>query len=267
MLATSSLFNRVLVPVDGTPSSIRAVPIAVALANQLKVPLLLTGAGTSTDAVSRLLDRIGEIAANLDGDVEVEVRQSRAVHDGLLAAIGRHRHCVVVVATQASRPVTELLLGSVADSLVRDSTRPVVLVGPHATAPDPLLGYESLLACVDGSPNSERLVPLLVGAQDGLGLSPTLLEVTADGTPSAAVDRLARQLTNEPVDITRVHLRGTDPASLIVGAASDQPRSIVAIATKGRDAFQRLRESSVALAVTRSCTSPVLVVGPQVVTI
>ncbi len=267
MIATSPMFTSVIVPLDATPSSTRAVPVAAVLAEQMKIPLVLTGTGTSSGEVSRLLDRVGEVASGLTGDVQVEVRRSRAERSGLLAAVARHRRCIVVVATHAARPVSELLLGSMADSLIRDCDRPIVLVGPKISAPDPAVGFGSMLACVDGSANSERLLPLLVGARDGVGLHPTLLEVTADGAASAAVDRLAGRLADEHVDIDRAQLRGTDPALLIARYAATRPGSIIAIATKGRDAFQRLRESSVALAVTRASASPVLVVGPQVVTI
>lgn len=266
-LATSPMFSRVVVPLDGTASSARAVPVAAVLAEQMKIPLVLTGTATSSGGVSRLLGRVRDVAAGLTGDVEVEVRQSRAVRAGVLAAVARHRRCLVVVATDAAKPMTELLLGSVADSLIRDCNRPVVLVGPKISAPDPAVGFDSMLACVDGTANSERLLPLLIGAHDGVGLHPTLLEVTADGAASAGVDRLASQLADEHVNVDRTQLRGTDPAPLIAQFAASRPGSIVVIATKGRDAFQRLRESSVALAVTRSSPSPVLVVGPQVATL
>ena len=130
------MFKRVLVPVDGSPGSERAVPYALGVAQALDAevvvcyvlttPITANSPSEERDAseyVARIAERFSSasVAAKMmvrRGDPPLEI--SKAAHEWNVDAI--------VMATRARRRLQKLMLGSVADAVVRDSKLPVLLV-------------------------------------------------------------------------------------------------------------------------------------------
>ena len=130
------MFQRILLPVDGTAGSERAIPYALGLAQALdaevvichviSAPLTPNMANEERDAaqyVARIAERFradGVPAKTLvrRGDPPLEI--NKAAIDWNVDA--------VVMATRGRRRLQKLVLGSVADIVVRESRLPVLLV-------------------------------------------------------------------------------------------------------------------------------------------
>src|SRR5664279_598478 len=236
-----TIHTQVMVLLDGSPQSNRALPIAGALARSMSEPTTLISAITNAAGAELARERLVAAAAEFPGEAVVEVRRGRSVRSELLACIRHHPSALIVVATHARGPLSESILGSVAGELVRHSPHPILLVGPRVADPPPG-GYVDLLACMDGTDRSERLVPMVTGARDDLGLRPVVLQVAhhtdghgGTGTVAGVLDRLAAS------GVRPEHLVVIDESASqgIVDAAAKRPASVIAIATEGRDPIAR----------------------------
>ena len=130
------MLKRILVPVDGTAGSEKAVPYAVELAKALGSEIVVcrvvtapAGPNTSTVSidvaryVSRVAERIREdglVVRTLVGTGEPALEINKAAAQWNVDAI--------VMATRSRQRLEKLMLGSVADAVVRDSRLPVLLI-------------------------------------------------------------------------------------------------------------------------------------------
>jgi nucleotide-binding universal stress UspA family protein len=139
-----AVFKRILVPVDGTPGSERAVPYALGVAQALDAEVVVCHVLTTpvtanssaeereADAyVSRIADRFGAAGVPAKmmvrrGDAPLEI--NKAAHEWNVDAI--------VMATRGRQRLQKLVLGSVADALVRESKLPVLLVSARSKESD-----------------------------------------------------------------------------------------------------------------------------------
>lgn len=130
------MFQRILVPVDGSTGSEQAIPYAIGLAQALEAEIVVChvlttpvtpGSAAEEPAAAKYVARIAERfrAENVDtrtlvrrGDAPVEI--NKAATEWNVEAI--------VMATRSRQRVQKLMLGSVADVVVRDSRLPVLLV-------------------------------------------------------------------------------------------------------------------------------------------
>lgn len=130
------MFQRILVPVDGTAGSEKAVPYAreMALAHDAEVVVchvLITpvapnaaseeqNAAKYTDKIAAQFRRAGVVVKTQvrRGEPPIEIKKA-AVEWGVDA---------IVMATRSRMRLEKLMLGSVADVVVRDSRLPVLLI-------------------------------------------------------------------------------------------------------------------------------------------
>lgn len=149
-----ALIERILVPTDFSPCAQRALTYATELARGMGAALVLLhvyqpptvyppeGVWTMpvTDAdmaveirkgLDRLVTELGE--AGLPA-VSAVVRDGDAAHE-IVDAAAAERADLVVMGTHGRGPVKHLLLGSVAEKVVRRCGCPVLTVGPHVDVP------------------------------------------------------------------------------------------------------------------------------------
>ncbi len=154
------MYQRILVPLDGSPLSEAALPQAEGLARGVGAPLLLVRAvnvpatviaATGSDAgmvAPQLLedalegeedearDYLSQVAERLKaGGLQaawevVEGEPARAIID----TAHREGCDLIVLATHGRSGIPRAVLGSVADQVVRESHLPVLLVRPQAPA-------------------------------------------------------------------------------------------------------------------------------------
>ena len=130
------MFKRILVPVDGTRGSEQAVPYACDLAKALDAEIVVCTVITMPAApnsssreqeadtyVNKIADRFRRSGIT----VKTQVRRGEAPYEIKKGAID-WKVDAIVMATRSRQRVQKLVLGSVADIVVRDSHLPVLLV-------------------------------------------------------------------------------------------------------------------------------------------
>lgn len=262
------LFDRITVPLDGSEEAERALPVAAALAHRAGTTLTLLMVVSHQDHVPRahaLLDR----AAARVGDPAVprRVLVGLPAATRLVEAIDRDA-TVAVMATHARKALAEMVLGSVAEEVVRRARRPVILAGPNVAPSTPSGGYTDLVVCIDRDDVAERLAPVVTSAARERGLHPCLLQVMtaprSGDAPEAGTSahRAAAALAAAGVDVDVEVRHADDAVAGILEVIRSRSAPLVVVATHGRDPAASLRAGSVTVTLARRSEWPVLVLGP-----
>ncbi len=130
------MFKRILVPVDGSTGSEQAIPYACDLSKALDAEVVIctvitmpaapnsSSRGQEADTyVNKIADRFRRRGIT----VKTMVRRGDAPYEIKKGAIDWNVDAIVM-ATRSRQRVQKLVLGSVADVVVRDSHLPVLLV-------------------------------------------------------------------------------------------------------------------------------------------
>jgi nucleotide-binding universal stress UspA family protein len=255
--------KTLLVPLDGSHDAARALPVAETLAERFGADIVLVTAQLDGE-LSTGIEGADEAAQ--PGGVRNETVRSVSVPEALRAVAVDASNPVVCMATHARATLGHALLGSVAEDVVRELEVPAVLVGPACSSSVSLHG--PLLVCIDGSVESNAIVPIAHEWAVALGARVVLVHVfhpldveTATG-PEVVVAAAVRELVPDVETETRV-IRGYSPESTIRHLIDELEPALVALATHGRTGFARTALGSVATAVVRHSTCPALVVRPR----
>jgi nucleotide-binding universal stress UspA family protein len=267
----------VLVPLDGSSFSGRAVPVAARLAGKLDAGIVLFSAVPTEDDVPA---RVAELAAVLPPclgpvhrSVVVSLDPAGAIHEELRRS-GRDRTLACMASHGRGRSAA--LVGSVATEVVARGHDPLVLVGPH---PDEHPGGHGVMVAVDDTPVSAALLPIGLGWAGLLGEPLTVTTVAEPVPPPLRPDRPARRRFGPDGDveafleglIAPIRQQGhkvdalafydpVSPASGLELHLRDHPATMVVVASHARTGPTRMVFGSVAAAIVRRSPSPVLVV-------
>ena len=126
----------VLVAIDGSDNSMRALTFAAEFATQYDAALhAIHVSASQTDATDEVFDRAREVIADADVEVDFELREAeldvRTAHNAgkeLLAFASEHDVDHVVVGHHGAGRVERAMLGSASETIVRGSTVPVTVV-------------------------------------------------------------------------------------------------------------------------------------------
>lgn len=217
---STSPFRTVLVPLDGSPLSRAALPIAAAATSpadgalylaQVHEPVLAGGPIVGTeplldydaDADARLAeaDALRSLADDVKGRTRLAVHWA-LLDDGPVAPVLRDHASdlgadLVVMTTHGRSGVSRAVLGSVATALVASAHVPVLVVRPHApTDAAPPAFVRRILVLLDGSALSEGILEpalrLAAPAQATLALAriavPTPIPMAPGPAPLVMVD-------------------------------------------------------------------------------
>ena len=288
------MLKSILVPVDGSPLSERALPFAQGLARQTGARLLVMRAVLLAKPSVPEAEHFNEAAV---GEAEAELAEitARATEAGaavesfvwddeagwaIVGACDAERADLIVMSTHGRTGLGRVMYGSVADHVLRTARIPVLLVPPAARYRfDPPF---KLLIPLDGSPLAEEAMApaldfaealhgevILVRALEppthwvvgypypyGIDDPPAELEA-ARGYLDTVGDRHRRA----GVDISGFAMAGPAP-EVITEAARDHRVGAIAMATHGRGGVARLLLGSVAQQVLRATPVPLLLVRP-----
>jgi nucleotide-binding universal stress UspA family protein len=256
--------TTIAVPVDETPFSERAVPVAEALAGALDGSIrLLT---VSSEGISRLGDEqyLSQLAAGLDVPSSWRaLRTTESAGAALAAALRQEAEPGTLVCMAAhGRTRARLVLSSVSEELLHVSPHPVILVGPSARPP--AVPIKRLIICLDGSAIAEAVLPPAIDLAARLGANVTLLHVMDQPHSGHLVHGymadVVRQLGGIPAHIAVHTAGGAGPAKVIVEHSAETGAGLIAMATHGRTGLRRALLGSVAQSVVHHAGCPVLVV-------
>lgn len=299
--------RRLLVPLDGSPYAERALPYAAALASatgagvtlaHIRVPSApIQAPHPSRFIADHMRDRpevdISDFATYLNwiGEwltpcvPEVAIRQvdAASAKAGLIDLEEHQEIDVVVVASHARQGAERLILGSVADDLVRQGFAPALVIPPLAESPEesiPLI--KRVLVPLDGSELAEQALGPVIG---WLGNDPpselaprvvTLLVVAGTQTGLRHAERYAQDVRTllvpllPSVRVTARAVIGSAPGAIVDAAdrglmeptGEVEPSDLIAMATHGRGGFGRWLYGSVASYVLSHAHVPVLLTHP-----
>jgi nucleotide-binding universal stress UspA family protein len=158
------LFSKILVPLDGSEHSLRALDVAIQIAKKFsgKItlihvysvtpgPVIMPEPGTMSpsgfpvmapveissvvDAVRKAGDRIledGERKAKAEGiEVEKKLLEGHTVQE-IVRMTREERFELIVVGARGISHIRELLLGSVTDGVIHHASAPVLVVKPQS---------------------------------------------------------------------------------------------------------------------------------------
>ena len=241
--------RAVVVPVDGTDASTRAIPLASIIAGVLDCELVVVSVVSDfrTEAPARVEHMRTHLAAVPD-TVDRRIVQARSVTRALAE---ESEGGLVCLATTAEPFDDEGFRHTVSDGLIAAAASPVVVLGP-ACPDDPRIAR--VVVAVD--PDHE---------QDCLRRWATRLAHQL----SVPVD-IVHVATGEPVTPSHLGpgvrvLAMDDHASVADRLLAEADGALLAMGSHGRTGFRRLIQGSVGAAVIERSAAPVLVVGPNVV--
>ncbi len=130
------MFQRILVPIDGTTGSERAIPYAIGLAQALEAEVVVchimtapvaTKAAAEERNSAQYVSRIAERFRAAGVAVKTLVRRGEPALEINTAAVDWNVDAIIM-ATRSRQRLQKLMLGSVADVVVSGSRLPVLLV-------------------------------------------------------------------------------------------------------------------------------------------
>jgi nucleotide-binding universal stress UspA family protein len=212
------------------------------------------------------------------------------VADGICEQVAASSADLIVMTTHGHGALSRFWLGSVADSLVRQASVPVLLVrAQERGAPDPAQEpvFRHVFIPLDGSALAEQVLEPAVALGRLWGADFTLLRVvrpvpfagdvpTASGYPApgqpvteqlqaearAYLEGVAERLRAQSLGVQTRVIVHAQPAVAILEQSLEPSDGVIALATHRRGGLTRALLGSVADKVIRGATMPVLVCRP-----
>lgn len=279
--------NRLLFPTDGSDCAERAREHAAYLATRFDAAMHVVQVEERdvdlTDAIDfREADVLADLHAADSETSAARVEERRIAHpsvpDGILSYAEEQDVDLVVLGTHGRRGVQRVMMGSVAEEVVRRATCPVVTVGPSARPPDEM-GGGRLLVPIDFSEFQDRLLKHALGVARAYDMTLILLHVveveglpdvyqvySTPPEPGVLADRIEQVLEQRADEIREqgvevaLEVRSGHAAEEILDTAAGLDADFLAIATHGRTGLDRILLGSVAETVIRQAPCPVLTV-------
>lgn len=214
-------------------------------------------------------------------DVRVRTEQRRGISPApaIVEHAGERGADLIVMGTHGRRGLRHMLLGSVAEEVVRTSERPVLTV-PRRSEDHPAGRIESILVPVDFSEHAAAALSHARHLADASGARLDVLHVLesvaypdaylglagpspAEGTSRDAIrDELERMVAEAPgPDVpVELHVAAGRPAAEIPAFAEDHGTDLLVIASHGLTGLERVLLGSVTERVIRRSSCPVLTV-------
>jgi nucleotide-binding universal stress UspA family protein len=229
--------KTIVVPLDGSEGSQRALQPAAWIANRCDGDLLLITTTFSDDAAKEhdFLDQ----SANMVGrHVTTQVVRPTFPFHGIISTVEDSPDGLLVMSTHGRTGASRVLLGSVADEVMGQTTAPVVLVGPEC---QPIRERaDELLVCLDDSAEALAALPVAADWARQLGVSARIVNVEEARAPDVAppgshqpADALA-QLEQANISATFSLLRNGSPARAIVADAKARHAALIVMMTHRR---------------------------------
>lgn len=285
------MFKTILVPLDGSQLSQRALGPALTLSQQTGAELLLVRVPTA-DTLSFAVSEAQQRQLAQDALIYLEtIRQSNKhpqlnirhqVLDGDVASAivdtARSEQVdLIVMSTHGYSGLTRWVLGSVTEKVLRSAPCPVLAV---RAARQP----QHILIALDGSPLSERAIAPGVSLAQILNSEVTLLRCVPQMMADSKLDehepganrRLQEDLIAEAEEYVRARsdeagrsgvtikptVRIGSPAEVILEYVETYGVDLIAMATHGRTGLKRWVYGSVTAKVLRSVSCSMLVIRP-----
>jgi nucleotide-binding universal stress UspA family protein len=298
------MFKRVLIPIDSSTYSHQAAHLALGFVERVGADALVIHVtyrqvmhGMESEALEKmvyvkygreLLEPWTQIGKKRGVNLETKLVEAEGL--GIAEAIIRtaaSEHCdLIAMGTQGREGLERLLLGSVAERVVRLSSVPVLLVRQSVTTVTLEAGFKRILVPVDGSEASGKALWMANEIAMKFGAELEFLHIIPDMPPPIAdpvgmgglvydynassevleqeADRVISdakvKTTAQTVHTSKLRADGQRIADVIVQATRTKQADLIVMGTHGRGGFNRMLLGSVAEGVAHHASVPVLLV-------
>jgi nucleotide-binding universal stress UspA family protein len=276
------MYTKVVVPLDGSPLAEAALPYAEELAAKMGADMvlftvLLSEEGEEYQNHLRYSKRIVDLTRlqvkkYLENTPNRTVRIDTATRsgnpaEGILDFAEKGYPSLIVMATHGRSGISRWSMGSVADKVVRATTKqPLLLIRAKGAYPDVRAKriFKKAIVPMDGSPLSETVMPFISDIARHLQMELTLLQVVCKVNHSFAASETylrewCRRLSEDGIT-TGYQVRVGSPADQIIDYADESACDLVAMTTHGQTAINLWSLGSVAQKVLLGGNSPLLLI-------
>ena len=303
------MYARVLVPLDGSKLAEQVLPYVglIAKAFQSRVELVRvigpTPSGLTDPAHGIYKSQIIESQRGQATDYLAKVAaslQKRAltvatiVHEGdpadiIITEAAREKDTLIVVTTHGRGGIARLVLGSVTNKVLYNTTCPLLVIRAKEKSPSPeAVRLKIAILPLDGSALAEQALPHATALAQAMGLQVVVVRAILsaqelvtyaggpwDGIPPDVLDdiikrtesdaksylrRVDAKLRKQGVSSLKEKVLYGNAADAIIDIAQKTDDNLVVMTTHGRSGIGRFLLGSVADRVVRSCGDPVLLV-------
>lgn len=269
--------SHILIPLDGSALAEAVIPVALQL-EPTKVTFLHVVEGEEPPAAAEAMFLSAQRHGSLPADRwQALMRHGRAA-DVILAAATEVGATVIALSTHGRTGFNRLVLGSVAEEVMRAATTPVLLIRSGVPAPEgrllerPLIGY-------DGSERAWRSVEALalLGRERMGQVSLLTAHDVAPIHPAAADELMERIISRQREALLQQVIQAAErarhlgltvlpavregrPSSVLLEVAEESKCTLVVVATRGRTILTRWIFGSVVEELLHTCSLPLLVI-------
>lgn len=271
------MYDRILVPTDGSRSAEAAARHGLLLAEAFEAPLHVLSVIDDRDpgglAEAQARDAVSTLEERFEQESDLSCRSAiehGSPYEAILSYASDNDIDLIVMGTHGRSGLSRVLLGSVTERVIRLSSDPVVAVPPHALVRE-RDGYERILIPTDGSPAATAAVDHGVAIAERTGAAVRVLCVIERerrlppvgdqlrDEASEAVAAVAQRASNRDVSLT-THVQPGTPHEVINNFVSAHGIDLVTMGTHGRSGLRRHLLGSVTERVLRTSDAPVLTV-------
>ena len=178
------MFNHLVVPVDNSSASFKAVPVAARMAAAVggKVEVITVVDRLADVALAREAMRLG---IERLGPLPLEPVQLVHASHTVAGAITRHIEASqggMLLMSAHGHGRSAAVLGSTSDEVLRSMFGPVIIIGPHATEAGGELGGTYVVP-LDGSTRADGVLPIVAAWTTEFGGTPWMVEVGEGSFP------------------------------------------------------------------------------------
>lgn len=274
--------EKIVVPLDGSRLAEVALPYAEELAAKMGSEIILLSILPSEETheyqkhqsyatkivnvtrrhAEKYLDKSGKRAINIE-----TATRAGSPAEGILDYVGKGTSKLIVMATHGRSGLSRWAVGSVADKVVRATTKqPLILIRAKGSHPDirEKRILKKALVPLDGSITSEAVIPYIMEIAHSLQMEVTLIQVIPkiNHTYASAEDYLqswCRHLVDNGIK-ARYELSVGAAADQIIDLADELAIDMVAMSTHGQTAIHLWPLGSVAQKVLLGGNTPLMLI-------
>jgi len=282
------MYERILVPLDGSETAEVAVPRAEELAEMLEADITLLHVCESEDDKnyhmhSLHIEKIAELSKQRAKEKGFKVNpvQLTGHHaEQIVDYADKEDIGLIIMATHGLSGIRRWVLGSVTEKVIRATTKPVIIIRADSDS----AAIKKALVPLDGSKESEAVLPYIEELASRLKSEVVLLHAVVPITSAYSMpfEPAAVPLPQEDLSLLKVKaqeylsemavmLNGKGiktssrvvfgpAADEIIGVADEINADLVAMSTHGRSGISRWAIGSVADKILRAGNTPVMLV-------
>jgi nucleotide-binding universal stress UspA family protein len=274
--------EKIVVPLDGSRLAEVALPYAEELAAKIGSEIILLSVLQSEEAheyqkhqsyatkIVNVTKRHAEKYLDKSGNGTINIQTATRTGnpaEGILDYVRKGTSKLIVMATHGRSGISRWAVGSVADKMVRTTTRqPLMLIRAKGSRPDirEKRILKKALVPLDGSTRSEAVIPYIMEIAQSLRMEVTLLQVLPKknhtyADAEAYLQSWCRHLVDNGITVS-YELSVGAAADQIIDLADELASDVVAMSTHGQTAISLWPLGSVAQKVLLGGNTPLMLI-------